>query len=330
MNAVRLVLLCVSLGSSAVLSNAFAQASAPVPTSEGELCSAVSRSNASAAVKAVAHERSNGNTAAGLFMQGCLELANNRADRAADNFEKATGKDPAKSLYFDWLGRAYGDQAQKANKLKQPFLAKKTKAAFERAVQLDANNLDARGYLVDYYQLAPGFMGGSESKATEQIEAIRSRNPYRGGFVAANALGRRKDPAGVEREFATLVRTFPDSLQPRYALTNTLITQAKWGDAIRTLDAAVARFPDTRSLEYMAGRIAALSGQIMERGEASLRRYLTGTPGQNEPSLAAAHMRLGQILARKGATADAKAELQTAIKLDPNLREAKETLAKLK
>jgi predicted Zn-dependent protease len=134
----------------------------------------------------------------------------------------------------------------------------------------------------------------------------------------------------VEREFTTLVRTFPDSLQPRYALTNTQITQAKWADAIRTLDAAVARFPDTRSLEYVAGRIAALSGEIMQRGEASLRRYIAGTPGQNEPSIAAAHMRLGQILVRKGAIADAKAELQMAIKLDPNLREAKESLARLK
>lgn len=298
--------------------------------SEGELCSAVSRTNATAAAKATAHERSNGTTAPGLFMQGCLELANDRADRAADNFEKATQKDPTKSLYFDWLGRAYGDQAQKANKLKQPFLAKKTKAAFERAVQLDPNNLDARSYLVDYYQLAPGFMGGSETKATEQIEAIRARNAYRGGFVAANAQGRRKDPAGAEREYATLVRTFPDSLQARFALMNSQIAAAKWPDVIRTLDAAVARFPDSRALEYVAGRVAALSGQIMERGEASLRKYLAGTPAPNEPSLAAAHMRLGQILARKGATADAKTELQAAVKLDPNLKEAKESLSRLK
>ena len=301
-----------------------------VPTSEGPLCNAVARTDPPAAVKAAATQRANGTTAEGLFMQGCLAFSDGRADRAADHFEKAVAKDATKSLYFDWLGRAYGDQAQRANKLKQPFLARKTKSAFERAIQLDPDNLSARGYMVDYYQMAPGFLGGSEARASEQIEAIRARNPYTGGLIAATAQQRRKDLPGQEREYATLVKAYPDSVAPRLALLQMQITAARWADAAKTLDAALAAFPDNRSLAYASGRFAALSGQALDRGEAALRRYLTGTPAPGEPSIAGAHMRLGQILQRRGNTADARTHLQEALKLDPALKEAKESLAKLK
>lgn len=301
----------------------------PAPTSDGALCSAAASRNASADTKSIVTARSSGTTAGAAFFAGCIAMGEGRADRAADHFERATQRE-ARSLYFDWLGRAYGDQAQRANKLKQPFLAKKTKAAFERAVALDGDNLDARGYLVDYYQLAPGFMGGSESKASEQVEAIRARNAYRGGIVAATAQQRRKDPAGAEREYAALARSYPDSLGPRIALIQLPAASARWADAFRALDAARAALPDSRVLDYQGGRLAALSGQQLERGEAALRRYLTRAPAANEPTLAAAHMRLGQILQRAGKTADARVELQEAVKLDPSLDEAKKSLAALR
>lgn len=257
-------------------------------------------------------------------------MSDGRADKAAELFENATEREGTKSLYFDWLGRAYGDQAQRANKLKQGLLARKTKTAFERAVALDPNNLSARGFLVDFYQLAPGFMGGSEAKASEQIAAIRARSAYRGGLVAATAQQRRKDVQGAEREFIALIAAFPDSLSPRTGLTQSLINGKRFAEAFRVIDAARAAIPSSAIPSYMLGRLAAISGEQLERGEAALRTYLSHVPARTEPSLAAAHMRLGQILEKRGRTADARAQLQEALRLDPSLKEAHDALAKLK
>jgi Flp pilus assembly protein TadD len=48
------------------------------------------------------------------------------------------------------------------------------------------------------------------------------------------------------------------------------------------------------------------------------------------PSLAAAHYRLGNILEKKGDAAGARAEYETSIKIDAKQKEARAALAKLK
>jgi Flp pilus assembly protein TadD len=48
------------------------------------------------------------------------------------------------------------------------------------------------------------------------------------------------------------------------------------------------------------------------------------------PSLAAAHFRLGNILQKKGDKAGARNEYETALKIDPKQNLAREALAKLK
>ena len=123
-----------------------------------------------------------GQNAEAAYYMGRIAAAEND-DKAADWFEKATKLNPNSSIYFDWYGRALGDQAVHASKFKLPFLAPKVKNAFERAVALDPNNLDAREYLIQYYLQAPGFVGGSKQKAREMAAEIKKRNAYRGGFA---------------------------------------------------------------------------------------------------------------------------------------------------
>jgi hypothetical protein len=55
-------------------------------------------------------------------------------------------------------------------------LARHTRDELERAVELDPNHLDARWGLVQYYALAPGYLGGSEEKARQEAEEISKRD----------------------------------------------------------------------------------------------------------------------------------------------------------
>ncbi|MGI9229507.1 MAG: tetratricopeptide repeat protein [Gammaproteobacteria bacterium] len=73
--------------------------------------------------------------------------------------------DPDNSALHHLLGKSYGRQAEKSVFWKAIKLAKKTRKSMEKAVQLDTNNIPAIEDLIEYYQTAPNFLGGSKQKA---------------------------------------------------------------------------------------------------------------------------------------------------------------------
>ena len=264
------------------------------------------------------------------FLRGCEEWSNGRDDKAAAQFEKAAKLEPASALYQFWLGRVYGEQAQKANVLRQPSLAKRVREHFERAVALDSNYVDARNGLVQYYLQAPGFMGGSIDKARAQAAEITKRNPYRGGFVSVDIARHEHDTTAMKRSYETLIASFPDSLGPYVNLLSVLGAQKDWTATWALVDRLSRSRPNEMIVRYLEGRIAAESGLELDRGEGALREYLKHAPAPNEPSLAAAHWRLGMIQERRANRDAARAEYQAALSIDPTFKNAKDALAKLK
>lgn len=271
-----------------------------------------------------------GSGATAAFARGCLAMADARWSDATREFERAIDADGGRAAYHHWLGRAYGALAQRANVVRQASLARKTKAAFERAVQLDPEYLDARAGLVQYYLIAPGIMGGSEARARQQADEIRRRSPYLGAMAHGQIATRRKDWAGAERELGRLTEQFPDSGAPWTSLAVLRIQQKRWADAFRTVEEMQRALPASTMAQYLTGRIAAESGEQLERGDQALGRYLGAKPAPGEPSHAAARWRLGMIRERQGRREQARAEYQAALALDPELRGAKDALARLR
>jgi tetratricopeptide (TPR) repeat protein len=120
------------------------------------------------------HEDSTDHSSA--FYLGRIFLIRDDYDKAVEWLEIAVRFNDRSSEYHRWLGRACGYNAQDAFILKQPFLAKKTLKMFERAVELDPGNIEARISLTHYFIKAPGFMGGGAEKAKKQVEEIRKRD----------------------------------------------------------------------------------------------------------------------------------------------------------
>lgn len=87
--------------------------------------------------------------------------------QAVEAFQRAVDLNPGVSEYYHWLGKAYGRLAERASWLRAVGLARKTRAAFERAVQLDETNVEALSDLEEYYLSAPGFLGGGAEKARQ-------------------------------------------------------------------------------------------------------------------------------------------------------------------
>lgn len=251
-------------------------------------------------------------------------------DTSAEWLEKAAVLAPRQSPVQLWLARAYGQAAQRASVFKMPGLAKKAKAAWDKAVALDPNNLDARNDLVQYYLIAPGFLGGSVEKAKEQAAEIKKRDALRGAQAFATIHMNQKDFAAAERELKEAIQKAPADPRPRVVLASIYQGQEKWDAAFETLEAALKADPDNWDALYQVGRTAALSGKRLDRGEECLKRYLTHIPSEDQAPLANTHFRLGMIYEKKANKALARAEYQAALKLDPDLKDAKEALAKLK
>lgn len=264
------------------------------------------------------------------FLKGCRLLAEQKFGPAGAEFERAAKAEPNEAIYHFWFGRATGEQASRANPLRQPGLARRTKGEFERAIALDSTYVQAREGMLRYYLAAPGFLGGSIENARLQAAEITKLNPYRGGIAHANVAFAAKDTAGLIRAHEALAGQFPDSATPYLTLLNIQLTRKQWALAWSAVDRLQRARPDLAVVQYAVGRAAAESGEQLDRGEASLREYLRHTPQPNEPSLAATHWRLGMIAEKRGNTAAARQEYQTAATMDPKLRQAKEALSRLK
>lgn len=264
-----------------------------------------------------------------VFYLGRTLFALRQNDEAIEQLEKAAALAPNRSDVQLWLGRAYGQAALRANILRQAGLATKTRTAWEKAVALDANNLEARDLLIQYYLTAPGFMGGGVDKARSEAAEIQKRDAARGHQALATIALNQKDSATAERELKAAIQAAPANPRPRLLLSLFYQDQQKWDAAFETLEAMLKADPDDWDALYQVGRAGALSGKRLDRAEECLKRYFGHTPGPEQAPLANAHFRLGQVYEKKGNKAQARAEYQTALKLDPNLKDAKEALEKL-
>ncbi len=260
------------------------------------------------------------------FARGCLFMGDGRFDKAADEFERAVTADQANAAYHFQLGQADGMRAQHANPFKQALLIRKVKGEFDRAVQLDPDLLDARVGLITYYLLAPGILGGSVDKARAQAAEMRARNPYRGGMAFAQVALHEKDVPGAARELEALTRQYPDSAAPYVMLATGYEERKLWPDAWAAVDRLRRAQPDAPVVQYVVGRLAAESGQQLDRGAAALARYLQTTPRQGDPPLANAHLRLGTIYEQQAKKPEARAEFEAALRLDPKLAGARDGL----
>src|SRR5258708_1984701 len=84
---------------------------------------------------------------------------------AADYFKMATEHNPNEGEYFNWLGDAYAAIGEHANVFRQMSVGPKALRAWEMAAKLDAKIIDARVSLIEFYRVAPGFMGGGVDKS---------------------------------------------------------------------------------------------------------------------------------------------------------------------
>jgi Tfp pilus assembly protein PilF len=265
-------------------------------------------------------------TEAELIAQGKAAFEKRDFDKAAELYEKAVAANPKSAQAHYLLGGAYGRQAQQAGLLKQASLAKKARNSLETAVKLDPNYVDARMALVDFYTIAPGFLGGSEEKALEEAAEIKKRDALQGHRAFARIYMRQKKNDLARKELVDAVREQPNNARAHQILGTFLLIEKNYGGALHEFEMALQLDPKYMPPHLRIGQHSALTGIDYARGEAALRKYLAYKPAEDEPTHAAAWYWLGTIYEKQGKKAEAKQAFMNALKLAPNDKEVREAL----
>ena len=258
-------------------------------------------------------------------------LQANQAEAAVESAEKAVKFAPNNSQSHFWLGNAYGSRVGQVGMFAQMSMAPKIRDAFEKAVALDPNNLDARDGVLQFYLQAPSIVGGKDKdKVNAQANEIAKRDVARGHLARAQIFMSEKNTAAALKSYEAAYAAKPSDKNIRMALGIGYQMAERWNDAFKHFRAWTTRDENAGSAWYQIGRTSALSGLQLDEGIAALQKYIGMPHAANEPQNKNAFYRLGQLYAKAGKRTEAKAALQAALKLDPKFADAKTELGKLK
>jgi len=254
-----------------------------------------------------------------------LQLGND--DAAIDEAQEAVALAPGSSEYHRWLGRAYGE---KADRTRSFWLARKVKSEFEDAIRLDPSNIAARRDALDFYLNAPWIVGGGRDKAQAEVKAIAALNPVEGDLARAEYLAQdRPQEAAVAYQRALALK--PSQPAPYFEAAAFYAGRNNGAALALVVSAAEGAVPADPRIDYYRGVEAALSGRQLASGEAALRAYLHRAPDADDmPSAASAHLWLGRLYERADRPSAAVAEYLTVLKLDPGRRAARDALRRLR
>jgi tetratricopeptide (TPR) repeat protein len=275
--------------------------------------------------------KANSSDDAALHCMGMIYVSSEKSSEAIQWFEKAVKANDKSSAHHLWLGNALANQASHTSKLKLPFLARRVKGEFDRAVQLDPSSVEARNGLVQFYAQAPGVIGGSMEKAKEQAREILKLNPMRGHLVTAMLLEREKDITGAEHEYSAAIGVASDSNITYSSLGTFYRRQKRYSDAVAVFERLLKAKPDATNAHLFIAWNLRLSGEDLERAEREVKLWLSQPPKDApKQNLSFGHTLLGDIYARQSNKDAARAEYATALQLHPANTDARKGIEALK
>lgn len=297
------------------------------------------------------------------FYLGRIYFDEDEFGDAVNWFEKAADYDSENSKFYMWLGHSYGRSAQNAGKLKQAFYARNSRKNYEKSVELNPDNVEARKSVMEFYLQAPGFMGGGRDKAENQAQAIMDLDKEAGYMALGRIYSYYNEDNNVLENYTEALKEVPAAMGPYYELFsyyfnreefgkaaemarkqltindttaviyynlgNALQRDQVWNESIAAYQKALEIEPEFYNTWYQIGRLAAVSGKYESEGEEYLIKLISLEEPINDNTLAWSHFRLGTIYESKQNPEAAEEQYKAALKMDKNHDQAKEALKRL-
>ncbi|GAB5380530.1 MAG: hypothetical protein Alis3KO_26700 [Aliiglaciecola sp.] len=200
--------------------------------------------------------------------------------------------------------------------------AKKSLKSFEKAVELEPENIQYRMGLMQFHLSAPGIAGGDEDEAKSQLNAIQSMSDYHGTRALLSFHQQQENDGEYLLTLIEAIKTYPDL--PDFYVEHGLYLQRnqQYDQAIALFVTAQQKMGVAENSErqrfmatYQIGRTAVLSEKYLQQGHDALVDYLQHSPkDRNLPDKQWATYRLAQILHLQEQHSDAKSLLGMLMK----------------
>jgi tetratricopeptide (TPR) repeat protein len=233
-------------------------------------------------------------------------------DAAIADCEAAVRLAPGDSDFHLWLGRAYGKKAEHTSLVFGYPLARKVRAEFEQAVDLDPHNAAALADLGEFDVMAPSVVGGGLARADTIAQRLGGVNPAGAAALQARIDEEKKDYAAAEAGLRDAIRK---SSHPANAWMDLAAFYRRRGQ----LDAMVAAAHTGASLDPGHGPALVdgasnltLAGREPQTAIAWLEQYLNSHAQSEQAPAFAVRAQLADLLRKQGDRKAAEQQLAEA------------------
>jgi len=252
-----------------------------------------------------------------------------RWDDAAAAAERAIALEPGRSEYQLWLARAVGEKAAHSSFVTAVRMVPKIRGAFERAVQLNGSNSEARTDLAEFYMEAPAFLGGGRDKALAQADALAALDAAASHWVRARLAERAKQFETAEQEYRAAVTSSPHKGERWLDLAAFYRSRGRLDRMESTVNQAVSDDAGPSTVPYEAAMLLCLGGRNFPGAVALLQKYIAGGSQAESAPAYQAHYLLGQIFEKQGNVRAATEEYRASIALARDFDKARSALQRL-
>lgn len=218
--------------------------------------------------------------------------------------------------------------AESNDLLEQVDSARTAQDLLARAADLDPDNVRVRMQRARNYRLLPWFVGGSNTRALRQVDAVAHTRPDLAAYARGIDAWYAGDDAQAIAELTAARRGRGDA-DAGYFLA---LAQARSGDAaaaVRTLLAVTASAPEHWEAWFALGRIAEPLAAHAMTATAALSAFVAGATAAPAKRLANAHFLLGRLAERAGDRDAAARAYRAALAAKPGHDDSRAALAAL-
>lgn len=249
-------------------------------------------------------------------------------DNALHMAEKSVDLEPKNSNYHLWLGRAAGRKAETANPFVAWGLARRVHSEFERAVELDGDNLPARSDLAEYYMEAPGFLGGDKKKAREQADVIAKKDPALATYIYARLAEKQGSPQ-AEREYKSAITKSGNTSRYWIELAYYYRRAGRVGDMEAAIHQAGQAPRQGTAPEYDGAYLLLRTNRNPNVAIQMLRRSVSDNISSEDAPAFRVHYMLGELLEKQGDNKAAAAEFRSALEMASEFHPARDALDRI-
>ena len=250
-------------------------------------------------------------------------------DRGVSDCEKAVTLAPDNSQFHLWLGRIYGEKADKASFLTAAGLARRVAREFEAAVHLNPRSIDARTDLAEFYLEAPGIVGGGRDKAEQQASQLQGLDPAKAHWVNARIAEKKKEFPQAESEYRAAIDASHSSASSWLNLGLFYKHRERWNDMEQALSRVRTAPMDRPDALVDAAEILLHTQHNVPEAVQLLRAYLNSKSQVEQAPAFKVHFLLGSAAEKLGDKKNAESEYRSALELAREFQPAQQALARV-